>query len=63
MVLNGGESSRKPALNDSLMDLIISPVLNPIFDPVFSVYSYGFRPRRSPRGALKQVHKYIESGN
>ena len=52
-----------PTVLDRVIQQAISQVLNPIFDPEFSEYSYGFRPRRSAHGAVKQVQKYIESGN
>ena len=51
-----------PTVLDRWIQQAISQVLNPIFDPEFSEYSYGFRPRRSAHGAVKQVRSYIESG-
>ena len=37
-------------------------ILTPIFDPGFSESSFGFRPRRSAHGAIKQVQQYIGDG-
>ena len=37
-------------------------VLTPIFDPGFSESSFGFRPKRSAHGAVKQVQQYIGDG-
>ena len=51
-----------PTVLDRVIQQAISQVLNPTFDPEFSEYSYGFRPRRSAHGAVKQVQKYIELG-
>jgi RNA-directed DNA polymerase len=36
--------------------------MTPIFDPDFSESSYGFRPKRSAHGALKQVKADIKAG-
>jgi RNA-directed DNA polymerase len=52
-----------PTVLDRVIQQAISQVLNPLFDPEFSEYSYGFRPKRSAHGAVKQVQKYIESGH
>jgi RNA-directed DNA polymerase len=38
-------------------------VLTPIFDPGFSVSSFGYRPRRSAHGAVKQVQRFIREGH
>jgi RNA-directed DNA polymerase len=37
-------------------------VLTPLFDPDFSESSFGFRPKRSAHGAVKQVRRFIASG-
>jgi len=51
-----------PRILDRVIQQAISQVLTPIFDPAFSESSFGFRPRRSAHGAVKQVHGYIEAG-
>ncbi|MEF8735055.1 MAG: reverse transcriptase domain-containing protein [Candidatus Accumulibacter necessarius] len=40
----------------------IAQVMTPIFDRDFSESSYGFRPKRSAHGALKQVKADIKAG-
>ena len=44
-----------PTVLDRLIQQAIAQVLTPIFDPHFSESSYGFRPRRSAHGAVRQV--------
>jgi RNA-directed DNA polymerase len=36
--------------------------MTPIFDPLFSESSFGFRPKRSAPGAVKQIQAYIKAG-
>lgn len=36
--------------------------MTPVFDPVFSESSFGFRPKRSAHGAVKQVQAHIKAG-
>jgi RNA-directed DNA polymerase len=40
---------------DRLIQQSIVQVLTPIFDPDFSESSFGFRPRRSAKDAVRQV--------
>ena len=51
-----------PNVMDRLIQQAILQVLTPIFDPHFSESSFGFRPRRSAHGAIKQVQAHIRSG-
>ncbi len=51
-----------PTVNDRVIQQAIAQVLTPIIDPTFSDSSYGFRPRRSAHGAVKQVKGFIEAG-
>ena len=51
-----------PNVIDRLIQQAILQVLTPIFDPHFSESSYGFRPRRSAHGAIKQIQKTIRNG-
>ena len=44
-----------PNITERLVQQAILQVLQPIFDPDFSESSFGFRPRRSAHGAIKQV--------
>jgi RNA-directed DNA polymerase len=51
-----------PNVIDRLLQQAILQVLTPIFDPEFSESSYGFRPKRSAHGAVKQIQATIRSG-
>jgi RNA-directed DNA polymerase len=51
-----------PNVMDRLIQQCILQVLTPIFDPQFSESSFGFRPKRSAHGAVKQVQAHIRSG-
>ncbi len=51
-----------PRILDRVIQQAISQVLTPIFDPDFSASSFGFRPRRSAHGAVKQVQGYLKAG-
>ena len=51
-----------PTVLDRLIQQSIHQILEPIFDPTFSDNSYGFRPKRSARQAVKQSKKYIGCG-
>lgn len=51
-----------PNVMDRLIQQAILQILTPIFDPGFSESSYGFRPKRSAHGAVKQIQATIRSG-
>lgn len=51
-----------PNVIERLIQQCILQVLTPIFDPQFSESSFGFRPKRSAHGAVKQVQSHIRSG-
>lgn len=51
-----------PTVLDRLIQQAIAQILTPIFDPHFSESSFGFRPKRSAHGALKQVQAHIKAG-
>lgn len=51
-----------PNIQERLIQQAIMQVLTPIFDPDFSESSFGFRPKRSAHGAIKQVQQYIQDG-
>jgi RNA-directed DNA polymerase len=51
-----------PNVQDRLVQQAILQILTPIFDPGFSESSFGFRPKRSAHGAVKQVQRHIQSG-
>lgn len=48
-----------PNVLDRVIQQAIVQVLTPLFDPDFSESSYGFRPKRSAHGAVKQVQRTI----
>lgn len=43
-----------PTVLDRLIQQAIAQILTPIYEPTFSDHSYGFRPRRSAHGAVKE---------
>ena len=47
---------------DRFIQQAIAQVLTPAFDPDFSESSFEFRPRRSAKQAVTQVHSIIKSG-
>ncbi len=51
-----------PNIMERLIQQSIMQILTPIFDPGFSESSFGFRPKRSAHGAIKQVQQYIQDG-
>ena len=51
-----------PTVVDRVIQQSIAQILSPIYEPLFSDYSYGFIPKRSAHGALKQCQKYISEG-
>jgi RNA-directed DNA polymerase len=38
-------------------------VLEPIFEREFAEQSYGFRPKRGSKDALRRVNRMLEAGN
>ena len=60
---DGGERALGiPTVVDRVIQQAIAQVMTPIFDPEFSESSFGFRPKRSAHGALKQVKADIQAG-
>jgi RNA-directed DNA polymerase len=51
-----------PNVVERLIQQAILQVLTPTFDPEFSESSFGFRPKRSAHGAIKQVQRTIREG-
>jgi len=59
----GGERALGiPNVVDRVIQQAIAQVMTPIFDPEFSESSFGFRPRRSAHGAIKQVQAFVKAG-
>lgn len=60
---SGGERALGiPTVVDRVIQQAIAQVMTPIFDPEFSESSFGFRPKRSAHGALKQVKADLKAG-
>jgi len=51
-----------PTVRDRLVQQAVLQVLQPLWDGSFSERSYGFRPRRSAHGAMRQAEEYVRSG-
>ena len=51
-----------PTVVDRVIQQAIAQVLTPIYEKQFSDHSYGFRPKRSARQAIKQSRQYIQEG-
>jgi RNA-directed DNA polymerase len=51
-----------PTVQDRFIQQLLSQVLTPIFDPQFSEHSYGFRPGRSAKDAVRAAQKYAQEG-
>jgi RNA-directed DNA polymerase len=45
-----------PALEDKIVQGAVAELLSAIYELDFMGFSYGFRPRRSPHGALQSLH-------
>lgn len=51
-----------PTVLDRVIQQALAQVMTPVFDPNFSESSFGFRPKRSAHGAVKQVQAHIKAG-
>ena len=51
-----------PTVLDRFIQQAILKVLTPIYDPTFSEYSYGFRPNRNAKQAIRKAKQYINDG-
>ena len=61
----GGGSMRPlgiPAVKDRIVQMAVKLVIEPIFEVMFHPSSYGFRPGRSCKDALREVAALIEGG-
>jgi RNA-directed DNA polymerase len=52
-----------PTVKDRIVQTAVKFVLEPIFEATFRPTSYGFRPGRGCRDALREVAQLIEAGN
>lgn len=51
-----------PTVSDRVLQTAVKRVIEPIFEKVFAPTSYGFRPGRGCKDALRQVDKLIKEG-
>lgn len=51
-----------PAVRDRIVQGALRHVVEPIFETMFAEHSYGFRPGKGARGALKRVDQLLKSG-
>jgi RNA-directed DNA polymerase len=51
-----------PTVRDRVVQTAIRNVVEPIFENEFSDWSYGFRPRRGCKDALRQVNALVQQG-
>lgn len=52
-----------PAVRDRVMQGALRHVIEPIFERNFAPQSYGFRPGRGSKGALRRVEELLKSGH
>jgi len=52
-----------PTVRDRVVQAALRHVLEPIFEKEFGDQSYGFRPKRGCKDALRRVNKLLEAGN
>ena len=51
-----------PAVKDRIVQQAVRLVIEPIFESAFGDGSYGFRPRRGCRDALREVDRLLKAG-
>jgi len=51
-----------PTVVDRTIQQAVAQVLTPIFEKTFSENSYGFRPRRDAKQAIRKAKEYMEQG-
>ena len=51
-----------PTVVDRIVQQAISQIMSPLFEPHFFPQSYGFRPKRSCAGAIKEAGGFVEDG-
>jgi RNA-directed DNA polymerase len=52
-----------PTVTDRLIQQAMAQVLQPHFDPTFSTSSFGYRPGRGAKDAVKRARDHIAAGN
>jgi group II intron reverse transcriptase/maturase len=51
-----------PTIRDRIVQAAVAQVLEALYEPIFRSCSYGFRPRRNPIQALRQVTQAYQAG-
>jgi len=51
-----------PAVRDRVVQTAIRLVIEPIFETKFKSHSYGFRPNRGSKDALREVDRFLKAG-
>lgn len=51
-----------PTVKDRIVQTAFLMVIEPIFEADFSDSSYGFRPKKSAHGAIREIYKYLNWG-
>jgi RNA-directed DNA polymerase len=51
-----------PTVRDRVVQTAMRAVLEPIFERIFAAHSYGFRPRRGCKDALRRVNYLLQQG-
>jgi RNA-directed DNA polymerase len=51
-----------PTVRDRLVQTALRMVLEPIFERDFAAHSYGFRPNRGCKDALRRVQELLNAG-
>jgi RNA-directed DNA polymerase len=51
-----------PTVGDRVVQTAMRAVLEPIFERIFAAHSYGFRPRRGCKDALRRVNYLLKQG-
>ncbi|MEQ8470829.1 MAG: reverse transcriptase domain-containing protein [Marinoscillum sp.] len=52
-----------PTIRDRVVQMVVKMVIEPLWEADFCETSYGFRPKKSARDAIKQVKKNIYAGH
>lgn len=51
-----------PAIVDRVVQMATKLVIEPIFETDFKEFSYGFRPKRDAKGAIRHIRRVVKKG-
>jgi RNA-directed DNA polymerase len=51
-----------PAIRDRVVQMATKLVIEPIFETDFKDFSYGFRPKRDAKGAIRHIRRTVKKG-